>query len=364
MRTVKTHIERLTAALFRERLDPARAAAAVFLGIFIGIVPIYGFQLLAAIGLAMLFKLNKPLTVAATFINNPFLQPLIVIASVDIGFFLRHGHFHPFKLSALTGSHLKDELLSWILGSLVLGIIVGGVGAVATAIIVHLKSPTNPRLREHTRFVERLFARSSIFDRSFVWWKLRLDRIFAMLTAEDLGSGAVVDLGCGYGIALALAANDNAGRPLAGCDLNEHRIATARRALNSLNAEVSVQDIRNFALPPAGLILILDVLQYLSAEDQMILLKRCCSALLPNGKLIFRIHDRERGLWSRVTLTLDRLLFLFERTGTSPLTLSASDYQRVLEVAGMQIEARRFLNRLPLAHILFIAKKSGEEAAR
>jgi uncharacterized protein (DUF2062 family) len=364
MRTVKSHIERLTAALFRERLDPARAAAAVFLGIFIGIVPIYGFQLLTAIGLALLFKLNKPLTVAATFINNPFLQPLIVIASVDIGYFLRHGHFHPFKLSALTGSHLKDELLSWFLGSLVLGIIVGGVGAIVTAIIVHLRSPANSRLREHIRFTERIFAESSIFDRSFVWWKLRLDRIFAMLTAEDLGSGAVVDLGCGYGIALALASNENANRPLAGCDLNGRRIATARRSLSSLDAAVSVHDIRSFPLPPAGLILILDVLQYLPAEDQMILLKRCCSALLPDGKLIFRIHDRERGLWSRVTLALDRLLFLFERTGTSPMTLSASDYQHVLEAAGMQIETRHFLNRLPLAHILFVAKKPGEETAR
>jgi SAM-dependent methyltransferase len=316
---------------------------------------------LAAIGLAFLFKLNKPLTVAATFINNPFLQPLIVIGSVDIGFFLRHGHFHPFKLSALTGPHIKDELFSWVLGSLVLGILVGAFGAIATAFIVHLKSPTNPSLRERVRFVSQTFAQSSIFDRSFVWWKLRLDRIFGILVSEDLGSGTVVDLGCGYGMALALAAFDDPGRPLTGCDLNARRIAVARRSLSSLSAKVSVQDIRHFALPPAGLILILDVLQYLPAEDQMVLLQRCCSALLPNGKLIFRVHDRERGLWSLVTLALDRLLFFFERTGTSPLILSASDYQRVLEGAGMQIETRRFLNRLPLAHILFVAKRPCEE---
>ena len=62
-------------------------------------------------------------------------------------------------------------------------------------------------------------------------------------------------------------------------------------------------------LPSAGLILILDVLQYLSAEEQLALLKRCCAALEPGGRLIFRVHDRERGLWSLFALALDRLLF-------------------------------------------------------
>ena len=72
----QTHVKQFATALLTEQLDPGRAAAAVFLGIFIGIVPIYGLQTVAALGLAMLFRLNKPLTFASTFINNPLLQPL------------------------------------------------------------------------------------------------------------------------------------------------------------------------------------------------------------------------------------------------------------------------------------------------
>jgi hypothetical protein len=37
--------------------------------------------------------------------------------------------------------------------------------------------------------------------------------------------------------------------------------------------------------------------------------------------------------------------------------LSAVEYRSALEDAGMQIEERRFRNRLPLAHIVFIATK-------
>ena len=71
--------------LLKEDLTPGKAAAAVFVGIFIGVVPIYGIQLLTAAGLAFLFRLNKPLTLASTFINNPLLQPVIVASSVEVG---------------------------------------------------------------------------------------------------------------------------------------------------------------------------------------------------------------------------------------------------------------------------------------
>ena len=361
IRRFQTRARQFVTALLKERLDPGRAAAAVFLGIFIGIVPIYGFQTLAAVGLALLFRLNKPLTVAATFINNPLLQPVIVVSSVELGYFLRGGSFRPLNLSALAGAHLhlKEELLAWVIGSVALGILVGGVGAAITAVVIHLhrKAAANRELRDRVRFVKRMFARCAWGDRGFVRWKLRLDRIFGLLAAENLGSGTVVDLGCGYGMALGFAAFGDSSRRLVGCDLDAHRIAVAREALSALNADLSVADVRHFELPPAGLILILDVLQYLPADEQLALLKRCCSALAPEGILIFRVHDRERGLWSRITMAFDRLIFACGSAGVRPLMLPAVEYHSVLENAGMQVEERRFRNRLPLAHILFVAKK-------
>jgi SAM-dependent methyltransferase len=334
----------------------------VFVGIFIGIVPIYGFQTVAAVGAAMFFGLNKPVTVAGTFINNPLLQPLIIWSSVELGYLLRSGSFRPLGLSALTGAHLKEVLVTWVIGSVPLGVLVGGVGAATTAAVIKLKAPANSGLQNRVRFVKGMFAQCGWADREFVRWKLRLDRIFGLLASEDLGSGTVVDLGCGYGIALSFAAFGDSGRRLIGCDLDGHRIAVARKALSTLNADLSVADIRSFELPPAGLILIMDVLQYLGADEQMTLLQRCCSALEPPGALIFRVHDRERGLWSTITMAFDRLIFAFGHAGIQPLTLRAAEYRSVLEKVGMRVEECRFRNRLPLAHILFIARKPSAEA--
>jgi uncharacterized protein (DUF2062 family)/SAM-dependent methyltransferase len=368
IRRFQTRLRQFATTLLKEDLTPGRAAAAVFLGIFIGIVPIYGFQTIAAVSLALFFKLNKPLTVAGTFINNPLLQAPIVVCSVELGYFLRSGSFRPFHLSALAGPHMKEELLAWGMGSILLGVLVGGAGAALTAVAFRLKALANATssssgLRDRIRFVNGLYAQCARGDRGFVRWKLRLDRIFALLAAEELGSGTVVDLGCGYGMALSIAAFSDSHRRLVGCDLDAHRIMVARQALSPLNADLSVADIRAFDLPPAGLILILDVLQYLAAEEQLGLLKRCCSALAVDGKLIFRVHDRERGLWSAITSAFDRLIFAWGRAGVRPLMLPATEYRSVLEKAGMQVEERRFRNRLPLAHILFIAKKNLPESA-
>ena len=358
--------------LLKERLDPAHAAAAVFFGIFIGIVPIYGFQTLAAVGIALLFRLNKPLTLACTFINNPLFLPLIIFSSVELGCLLLYGSFQRLTMSSLVAmrGHInKEQFVIWVVGSAALGILLGSVGALLTVIVVHRHRMTsaNAALHERLRYVNGMFAQSERSVRGFVRWKLRLDRIFELLAAElrvaeNLGLGTVVDLGCGYGMALCFAAFGDNRRRLVGCDLDAHRITVARKALAALNADITVADVRDFEIPPASLILIMDVLQCLPAAEQAALLKRCCSALTPYGILVFRVHDRERGVFSAITMAFERLLFACQRVGVRPQVLSIAEYRGVLENAGMQLEERRFQNRLPLAHVLFVAKKPGTEA--
>jgi uncharacterized protein (DUF2062 family) len=153
IRRFQTRARKFVTPLLRESLDPGHAAAAVFLGIFIGIVPIYGFQTLTAVGVAFLLKLNKPLTVAATFISNPVLLPLIIFSSVELGCLLRLGSFQPLTLSALANAraHInKEQFVIWVIGSVALGILLGGIGAAITALVVHFhrKASANSTLRE------------------------------------------------------------------------------------------------------------------------------------------------------------------------------------------------------------------------
>jgi uncharacterized protein (DUF2062 family)/SAM-dependent methyltransferase len=369
IRRIKLQGRKFITLLLEESLDPGRAAAAVFLGTFIGIIPIYGFQTLAAVGVAVLFKLNKPLTVAATFINNPLLLPLIIFSSVELGCLLRTGSFQRLNMATLIAmrAHInKEQAFIWIIGSVALGVLAGAVGAAITAIVVQrrhkasdLRPSGNSVLDARVRFVNALFSQCKRSVREFVRWKLRLDKVFEILAAENLGSGTVVDLGCGYGMALCFAASDDNRRRLVGCDIDARRIAVARQALGNLNADLSAADARIFEIPAAELILILDVLHYFPAAEQAMLLKRCCSALTPNGILIFRVPDRGFGLRSKISMVLERLVFASEGNGfRRPHMLPVVEYRTALQDADLQLEERRFQNHLPLSHVLFIARKT------
>lgn len=94
------------ASLMKEGLTPGRASAAVFVGCFVGVIPIYGFQSVTAVALAAILRLNKPLTFAATFVNNPILQPVLIFSSLELGHLALRGRFLPLALSDLKAVEL------------------------------------------------------------------------------------------------------------------------------------------------------------------------------------------------------------------------------------------------------------------
>ena len=60
-------------------------------------------------GAAVLFRLNKPLTLAATFINNPLLQPLLVATSIGLGHLMLNGHYQVITESPFTAHGFTME---------------------------------------------------------------------------------------------------------------------------------------------------------------------------------------------------------------------------------------------------------------
>lgn len=64
---------------------PLNKAFAIFIGVFIGVLPIWGVQVLSAIVSAQYFKVNKPLAIAGTHINFTPLFPVLIYFSLKIG---------------------------------------------------------------------------------------------------------------------------------------------------------------------------------------------------------------------------------------------------------------------------------------
>ena len=88
-------------------------------GFFMGIVPLWGFQLLIGIPLAILFKLNKALFIAAANISIPPMIPLLIWASYYVGsFFFENATPLP-NFSSLTLDSIKNDIVQYALGATV-----------------------------------------------------------------------------------------------------------------------------------------------------------------------------------------------------------------------------------------------------
>ncbi len=118
--------------------NPAKIASALGFGVFMGIVPIWGFQMLTAVFLAQLLRLNKILVLAASNISIPPVIPFIIYFSYKTGGLvlgtegtLTRETVMGLKDKILTGhfyetlSELGYNLFQYVAGSLVLGLALG-----------------------------------------------------------------------------------------------------------------------------------------------------------------------------------------------------------------------------------------------
>jgi len=71
--------------LWQKEEPVSKKAFAIALGVFMGIVPIWGFQMLAALALAFFFKLNKALVILASNISFGPMVPIILFLSHEAG---------------------------------------------------------------------------------------------------------------------------------------------------------------------------------------------------------------------------------------------------------------------------------------
>ncbi len=101
--------------------------ASVMLGAFMGIAPVWGWQMAIALGIAIAFKLNKIIVLAVSNISIPPMIPLILYLSyITGGIVLGKGAGINFD-SGITMAFVTENLFQYVLGSLIFGLIVATI---------------------------------------------------------------------------------------------------------------------------------------------------------------------------------------------------------------------------------------------
>jgi len=91
----------------------------VMLGVFMGIVPVWGYQMIIAFTLAHWLKLNKAITLVASNISIPPMIPIILFASYALGAGVL-GYPLELSLGEVNFDTVKQDLLQYIVGSFAL----------------------------------------------------------------------------------------------------------------------------------------------------------------------------------------------------------------------------------------------------
>jgi uncharacterized protein (DUF2062 family) len=139
LQTLSANPIKVLRQICREHTAPFWLALAVWLGIFMGALPLLATHTVAIIYVAHKLHLNKVAAVAASQFCMP---PVVPVLCIQTGYFLRNGallidfSWQPWLLE------IHQRLWEWLLGSLLVGPLLGLIGA----IVMHC---TASRLQHH-----------------------------------------------------------------------------------------------------------------------------------------------------------------------------------------------------------------------
>lgn len=140
--------EQLLQKLLEPGQSPERKAFSIGFGVFMGIVPIWGFQLIVGISLAMLLRLNKALVITAANISIPPMIPFIVYGSFLAGSPWMGSQARTIPLSGeLSLAAIHENLQQYLAGSITLAILAGLVtGLLAYLLLKNFSKKTGQAL--------------------------------------------------------------------------------------------------------------------------------------------------------------------------------------------------------------------------
>ena len=351
---------------------PARQALAVGVGLFIGCTPLYGLHLALSVAAGWLLRVNRLLVYAAAHISNPVMAPFLLVAELQAGAWVRRQQWLGPRVIAESG--LSSVASDLAVGSAVVGLVAGAVGGGLTFALVRRRA-RHPAV---TALVERTALR--YLQSGWTTWeatngKLQMDAVYLnVLSSGRLPQrGALVDLGCGRGLMLALLATARelyaggtwpqhwpsppVALDLRGIETRPRMVAQARQALAGM-ATVEQGDIREISLPRCDAVLLFDVLHLMDATHQDRCLSRIAAALPEGGLLVLREADADAGWPFQIVR--------WSNWGTRALQgqwerrfhfRSAAQWRHRLQDLGFQVEPTPAGRGAPLGNVLLFARR-------
>ncbi len=101
----------------------AKKALSIALGVFVGISPLWGFQTLLVLTLAVVLRLNKVIAFAFSNVSFPPFIPFVIYCSLKVGSYFVNSHSTISFDKSITLAAIQNHLQQYLIGSFVLATI-------------------------------------------------------------------------------------------------------------------------------------------------------------------------------------------------------------------------------------------------
>lgn len=365
---------RLRRAFYDLRLEGegiGREAAALGLGVFIGCTPFYGFHLLLCWIAGWLLGLNRLKLYIASNISIPLVSPFLLFAELQTGAWVRRHDLHDLTLQALRTTSPWTFGGDLLIGSAVVGALLGLSVAAATLMTGGMRRD-DPVLAVLWRRASDPYIAAGVTAWEFARGKLRGDPVYRALLQQGVMApgSALLDLGCGTGLTLSMlreAVRLRAeGAPIppvpqfntvVGLELRPRAARIARQVVGDWACIVN-GNACTFELPASGTVLLLDVLHMMPRSDQEQLLARIAAALEPDGAVIIREADAAAGVGFLSVRAGNRLKAIVTGNWRQRFAFRThAEWMDLLRRLELRVEAQRAGQGTPFANLLVIGRR-------
>jgi len=214
--------------------------------------------------------------------------------------------------------------------------------------------------------LKRIASRASTrWDRHYVPSKLASDPVYEAVATELHASALpVLDIGCGIGLLTHYLRELGYQVPMTGFDYDDRKIASARAmAAGMSDVSFSVGDARVDLPEHCGHVVILDILQFFTPDEQELLLRAAAARVAPQGKLVIRSGLADESWRFRVTVFGDWIAKATLWMKSGPVAYPTADqFRRVLGDAGLSVSITPLWGGTPFNNHLIVAQSAKSEA--
>lgn len=222
---------------------------------------------------------------------------------------------------------------------------------------------SNPN--ENPYFYHNL-VRSYIYKGPIEEWyvriKVKMEKSYQLFNSLIPSTATITNIGCGYGTLDYMLAMICPSRTILGIDYDEDKIDVANASfLKRKNINFVCANALEYDLPQSDVIILCDVLHYMSLESQKALVKKCSNALNQNGLMIIRDGNtsNKKGQWmTNLSELFSTRLLKFNKTKDNLCFVSAEQMHTLGKECGMSVES--FENDSYTSNTIFLMRKGHE----